>query len=314
MPTLAQLEYLLAVQTEGHFARAARLCGVSQPTLSAQVRKAEETLGAVLFDRGAHPIQPTDAGRAVLRQAAEVIAAHRALVELAAGSFQEVAGPFALGIIPTLAPYVVPWFIERFAAEYPQVALTIHERPTDGILDALERRTLDAGLLATPLGEAGLVERVLFHDPFYVYAHPDEPLLQGVEVAATDLDRGRLWLLDDGHCVRNQVVSLCGSGVGGPGPVRFAAGSFETLRSVIDTLGGYTLVPETYARTLPRTVQRLRVCALAEPTPTREVSLVLPRRSTRISVADALERVLRGSIPRALRHEPDTLEVLPVRT
>jgi len=314
LPTIVQLQYLLAVQAEGHFARAAGRCGVSQPTLSAQVKKAEETLGAVLFDRRAKPVQPTEAGRAVLRQAAEVVAAHDALLRLAAGRLQEVSGAFSLAVIPTLAPYVVPWFLERFAEAFPRVALSLHERPTDTIIEGLERRTLDAGVLATPLGEGALEERVLFYDPFYIYAHPDEALLAQHEVDPRGLDETRLWLLDDAHCVRNQVVSLCGGRAPmGLGSIRFAAGSFETLRGLIDSLGGYTLVPETYARTLPRALQRARIRPLAEPTPTREVSLVLPRRSAKIRVARALERVLGESVPRPLRMAPDRQEVLAVR-
>lgn len=314
MPTLAQLEYILAVRAEGNFGRAAERCGVSQPTLSAQVKKAEEALGAVLFDRRSQPIQPTEAGRALLPRIEEVQRSYQELLGVARGRSSELRGRISLGILPTLAPYVLPWFLEGFARSCPEVQIGLFEQPTETILEGIRRQQLDAGLLATPLDEAGIEERVLFYDPFYVYLHPGDALLERGELSGPELDRAHLWLLDDDHCVRNQVVKYCDAVGDTPlGSVRFAAGSLETLRGLIDAIGGYTLIPETYARTLPRGVQQRQVRPLGDPIPTREVSLILPHRSPRAAILDALEAAIRTSIPRPLRRTAPSPAVLPVR-
>lgn len=312
MPTITQLEYVLAVHRHGHFGRAAEACGVSQPTLSAQIQKAEEELGITIFARDRKPVGPTDKGRALIEQAQVVVSAHERLLRLAKGAFEQVAGELALGVIPTLAPYVVPWFLEAFVERYPLVDLSIVERPTDALLEDLHRGRLDVGLLATPVHEPSVKERVLFYDPFYVYAAPHDPILEQDEVEPSDLDGERLWLLEDGHCVRNQTVALCGVDECRPlSTVRFEAGSFETLRHLIDRSSGYTLLPETYARLLPRDRRRSQIRPFTAPTPTRAVGLAFPKSSWKSDLIDALEQTLRASVPRSLREVPDTQDVLP---
>jgi LysR family hydrogen peroxide-inducible transcriptional activator len=314
MPTITQLQYVLAVHETGHFGRAARSVGVSQPTLSTQIHKVEEELGVVIFDRQTRPIEPTPRGARVIEHAREVIAAHDNLVRLAAGDFTEPAGPFALGVIPTLAPYALPWFLHRFARDYPEVELSLFERPTDELLAGIGHNRIDAALLSTPLDEGSLRERVLFYDPFYLYANAGDPLLEHAEVEVAELDPRKLWLLEDGHCFRAQVVSFCGVAERVHlGSVRFAGGSFETIRHLIDASEGYTLIPETYARTLPPAIRRRSVRAFASRTPTREVSLVHHRRSATGDILDALESAIRASIPRPLARVGADGEILPVR-
>ena len=312
MPTVAQLEYIIATDTLGHFGRAAEYCGVSQPTLSSQIAKVEAELGITLFDRRQKPIATTERGAAFVDRARDVVAAHRRLVKLAVDS-AETAGPFALGVIPTLAPYVLPWFLARFAAAYPAVKLAISERPTDELVALLDRDQLDAAICATPLAEPAITERILFYDPFYLYANPAEPLLDDLEVDVDDLDPHKLWLLEDGHCVRTQVIGFCNmSERQHLGSVRFAGGSLETLRHLIDASEGYTLIPETYAQTLSRARRNRQVRAFSDTTPTREVSLVFHRRSAKTSITAALEDIVHDCIPRPYReNEPD--DVLPVR-
>lgn len=319
MPTLTQLEYLLAVHKTGHFGRAAELAGVSQPTLSTQIQKAEAALGVTVFDRRSKPIAATELGLAVIEHARAVVAAHENLVRLTAGRFRQPTGKFTLGIIPTLAPYTLPWFLGRFAGEYPAVELTIYERPTDDIIAQIAGSRLDAAILATPLKERSIAERVLFYDPFYLYAHPDEPVLQAQEIDVHDLDPRKLWLLEDGHCVRAQVVNFCGTRERlHLGSVRFAAGSLTTLRHLIDASEGYTLIPETYARTLPRAVRLRNVRPFREDrTPTRQISLVHHHQSWKSDILDALTGSIRATIPRALAQVGadggDEVEILSIR-
>lgn len=314
MPTISQLEYVLAVHQTGHFGRAARLAGVSQPTLSAQIQKVEAELGLTIFDRQQKPITATDKGRLLIEHARDVVAAHENLCRLAAGKFSELAGTFALGIIPTLAPYALPWFLQRFASEHPAVELSIVERPTDELLAEIGQRRLDAAVLSTPLGERSITERVLFYDPFYLYAHPDDPLLAHPEVEVDALDGRKLWLLEDGHCFREQVVRFCNASERVHlGSVQFAGGSFETIRNLIDAAEGYTLIPETYARTLPRSVRGRQVRPFASRTPTRQVSLVHHHRCPKCDIIDALERAIRATLPRALARVDAGGEILPIR-
>lgn len=313
MPSVTQLQYIVAVHRTGSFGKAAVRCSVSQPTLSAQVARAEEELGVVIFDRRSRPVVPTEPGARLVALAVEVLAAHERLTAAAAGA-DRLCGSFTLGVIPTLAPYVLPWFLGPFAAAHPRIELTVLERTTDAIVEAIQGLHMDAGLLATPLDEPGFDTRVLFYDPFYVYAHADSPLLEADELAVSDLEGQGLWLLEDGHCFRDQVVHLCGIRSRGPiGNLIFEAGSFETLRGLIDGSGGCTLVPESYARTLPGPVRLARLRPFADPVPTREVSLIASRAHWKTEILDALAASLRTLAPRSLPRTPDGGVIVPVQ-
>ncbi len=314
MPTISQLKYILAVHRFGHFGRAAEACHVTQPTLSGQIRKAEEELEVTIFTRRTKPVLVTERGAALIEQAQVVVAAHERLMRLARGRFEQLAGSLRLGVIPTLAPYVLPWFVRGFADAHPLVELSIEERTTDEIVDGLKRQVFDVGLVATPLRESRLRERLLFVDPFYVYAAEGDAVLDRAHVSLEDLDPCRMWLLEEGHCMRNQVLALCGAVEGRLLPtVRFQAGSFETLRNLIDAAGGYTIIPETFAGQLPPERRAAQVRAFAGTTPVREVGLVHLRNTWKSDLFDALEASIAGSLPPCLRRAlPDAL-VLEVR-
>ena len=315
MPSTTQLEYILAVDRSGHFGRAAESCGVSQPTLSAQIKKVEQELGIMLFDRSSKPIRATLQGRALLVHAREVIDAYQRLCSAASDASDRLHGEFVLGVIPTVAPYTLPWFLERFADRHPEVELKLREKPTDDLIEALLLGKIAAALLATPLHESSILEVPIFYDPFYLYAHPEEAPLQTDTLCAENLDPAKLWLLEDGHCVRAQVSSFCGARQGAERltNVSFSAGSFETLRNLIDALGGYSLFPETYVRTLPREVRRQQVRAFSAATPTREISVAHSNRSWKIPVVDAIAAALKDGVPRALRQNSPHGEILSLR-
>lgn len=314
MPTISQLRYLLAVHKTKHFGRAAKLVAISQPTLSAQIQKAESELGLTIFDRQSNPIEATELGRIVLDKARDVIEAHEALLRVTHGEVAPLSGQFALGVIPTLAPYVLPWFLASFAKSHPTVELSIYERTTDELLLEIAQKRLDAAILATPLRETSIEEHVLFYDPFYLYAHAGEPIVASDELELSDLDASKMWLLEDGHCFREQVTSFCQVHERlHLGSVRFAGGSFETLRNLIDASEGYTLIPETYARTLPRNHRQASVRSFAGRTPLREVSLVHHRRSSKRPLIELLCECIRTSTPRALRQVGSDGEILQLR-
>jgi LysR family hydrogen peroxide-inducible transcriptional activator len=314
MPSISQLEYVVAVHRLGHFGRAAAACHVSQATLSAQVGKLEDELGVIVFDRRSKPIVPSEPGERIVRLAQEVVAAHARLVA-AAGGLHPLTGRVALGIIPTLASTVLPWFLPAFASAYPEVELMVMERTTAEIVSELHAMRLDAGLLVTPLEQPTLEKRVTFYDPFYVYAHVSSKLLVSDEVDIGELALEDLWLLEDGHCFRNQVVHLCGAHRRTVlGAVRFDAGNFETLRGVIDRVGGCTLFPETFASTLPAEVRRRQVRTFAGTVPTREVSVVGCRQHWKAELLDALAACLRAHAPRYLPREPERAAIVPIES
>lgn len=312
MPSISQLEYIVAVHSAGHFGRAAASCHVSQATLSAQIARLECDLGVVIFDRRSKPIVATEPGERLVRLAQEVVAAHARFLA-AAGGIHPLTGRVTLGIIPTLASTVLPWFLPAFSETYPDAELTVIERTTADIIAELQTMRLDAGLMVTPIIEPRLEKRVVFYDPFYAYAHLSSSLLQADEVEVADIARDDLWLLEDGHCFRNQVVYLCGRNrprvLGG---VHFEAGNFETLRGLVDRVGGCTLIPESYAGTLPAEVRRRQVRPFRGSVPTREVSVVGQRQHWKSELLDALAACLRDHAPRYLPRELENCEIVPV--
>lgn len=307
MPTLTQLEYIIAVDKHRHFGRAARACHISQPTLSMQIHKVEDDLGITIFDRLKKPIVPTSRGREFIEQAKVLLREHEKLLEVSRSGKTELSGEFRLGVIPTIAPYLVPRFIASFSKRYPKVTLKIEELRTSSIIEALRQDQIDAGILATPLHETGLKERPLYYEPFHLYVQKDHPLAKRTKIREEDLDGSEMWLLQDGHCFRTQVVRFCS--LTAPGAresgairnVRFEGGSLETLRQLIRNSRGYTLVPHLFATELPADERRASLRPFEAPVPTREVSLVFRADQWRSGHLEALEKVVVQSVPEELR-------------
>ena len=208
MPTITQLEYILAVSRMKHFSRAAIECHVSQPSLSAQIQKVEEQLGFVIFDRSKNPVLVTRKGEEFISQAKNVLREHRKLLCIQSES-KELKGTFNLGVIPTLSASIIPLFIEQFSKKYPGVYLSISEYKTEEILSRLYDDRLDGGLLVTPLYDDKIIERSLFFEPFYVFVSESSDLYNRKTVKDEDLRGDEIWLLNEGHCFRDQVLRLC---------------------------------------------------------------------------------------------------------
>ncbi|GAA4452386.1 hydrogen peroxide-inducible genes activator [Nibrella saemangeumensis] len=297
--TLTQLEYLVALDTYRHFATAAEHCHVTQPTLSMQIQKLEDELGILVFDRSKQPVVPTETGQVILAQAREVVQAARRIPELVKESKSEISGELRLGIIPTLAPYLLPYFIRSFMSKYPAVTVHVQELLTEQIVDKLKNGLFDVGIVVTPLPDSGLREFPLFYEPFMVYTSPEHPLYRSDRVTADDLMADGLWLLSEGHCFRNQVMNLCGQPLRGAQPLRYETGSLETLMKIIDKQDGFTLIP--YLATLDMAADRLaRVKPFADPQPVREVSLVTHRSYLKKGLIDALQREILAHMPAEL--------------
>jgi LysR family transcriptional regulator, hydrogen peroxide-inducible genes activator len=303
MPTLTQLEYIVTVEKLRHFGKAAEACHVSQPSLSMQIQKVEEELGIVIFDRTKKPILPTAKGQRFIDQAKVLLRENQRLIQISKQDSSEVSGDFHLGVIPTLAPYLLPLFIEDFSQNYPKVQLKIDEMKTDDIVRDLKEDALDAAILATPLHESGLKEKVLFYEEFFLYVGAEHSLSKRKRIREEELDGREMWLLQDGHCLRNQVVKICSirgeSGVFKN--IRFEGGNLETLRYLVKNSNSYTLIPQLFANTLPEGEKKHLVKEFEQPTPSREISLVCRRDQWKGDILSALEKTLLRNLPKNLR-------------
>lgn len=305
MPSITQLEYIIAVDKHRHFGRAAQACNVSQPSLSAQIQKVEEELGWQIFDRIKKPVVPTDKGRAYLEQAKVLLHEYQKLGAIGIERGETVQGDFRLGIIPTLSPYLVPRFIPHFADKYPDVKLYIDEMKTETILTALKDDEIDAAILATPLHEKGLKKKVLFYEPFYLLMDRRNELRKKKRVTEDDVSAANMWLLQDGHCFRNQVVRVCSlkDRVSRFKNIHFEGGNLETLKYVIENTEGVTLIPHLFRKTFSDKEADETIREFAPPVPLREISLVFRREQWKQDVLEALRTSIQATLPPELKQD-----------
>lgn len=295
--TLVQLEYIVALNALKHFAKAAAQCHITQPSLSMQVQKLEEELGVQIFIR-TNPVATTETGQIVVEQAKKILSEASAMQQLVHHEKNIVAGTLKIGIIPTLAPYLLPQFIQAFIKQYPQVHISIQELTTESIVRQLKNGTLDAGILATPLNIAELKEMFLFHEEFVAYVSRRDKLFSKKYLLPGDIDVHRMWLLEEGHCLRSQVMNLCELQKDASVEKHFdyAAGSIETLKRFVDKNGGITLLPElaTYDMS-PAKKNMLRY--FKSPAPVREISLVTLKTFTKTRLINILQQTIMDNLP-----------------
>lgn len=309
--TLQQLEYVLAVEKHRHFKKAAESCHVTQPTLSMQLQKLEEELDIMLFDRSKAPVLVTNEGESFIEQARIVHREYLRLLDVANAKDSEVSGSFHLGVIPTLTPYIIPLFVESFQNDFPGVDLKIEEMKTEDIVAALAKDEIDGGLLVTPLQEDSLIERVLYYENFRLFLNPEHSLLKKKKVKESDLDPSEVWLLNEGHCFRNQVLKLCGLKKNQRQSL-FESGNIETLRNMVMKTSGYTVIPEMSLEGLPANQKKL-TREFSKPIPTREVSLVYGRSFYKEKIIDALEESIISHLPKSVSsHKNKELQVVDI--
>ncbi|MEO6254976.1 MAG: hydrogen peroxide-inducible genes activator [Ferruginibacter sp.] len=276
--TFVQLAYIIAVDTCRHFAKAAAQCFVTQPSLSMQIQKLEEELGLKLFDRSKQPVVPTEAGAAIIEQARKIIAENNVIHEIVQQKKGIITGTLHIGIIPTLAPYLLPLFIQQFIKKYPLVKLIVTELTTELIVSRLKEARIDVGILVTPLAEKGIKEEPLFYEEMMAYVSKKDKAYKKIYILPQDIDPAKVWLLEEGHCFRSQIINLCElrkASVGG-GHFDYEAGSIETLRRMVDLNDGITILPEL--ATLHMSKQQLKLIRhFKHPQPMREVSMVTHR-------------------------------------
>ncbi len=300
--TIQQLEYIVAVDECRHFVKAAEKCFVTQPTLSMMIHKLEEEWGIKIFDRTKQPVVPTKEGEELIKLAKGVILKTRFIKEYIEGLKGELKGEIRLGIIPTLAPYLVPLFLAEFIKSLPLVKISIKEMTTPHILTALDTGYIDIGILATPVNETGLTEYPLFYEEFYVYASSFEKLSTKKYLLPKEIKVDRLWLLEEGHCFRNQVFNLCELKKQESSSFNYEAGSIETLINLVDHNKGLTLIPKLAEMNL-NTSQRKNVREFANPKPVREISLVVKNNFIRKKIIDHLQNAIASSLPKDMLNQ-----------
>jgi len=295
--TLAQLQYLVALDTHRHFGDAAAACDVTQPTLSGQLRRLEEELDVELIDRSRQPVVPTAAGERIVKEAREVLAAQDRLTSMASEMQDRVTGTLRLGLLPTLSPYLLPLLLPALETAHPELSLVLREWPTTEILNALHTDTLDAALIATDEARSGLHDRVLFTEPFVGYVAPSHRLADRDQLSPADLSIEDLWLLSEGHCFRDQVLQVCGRAPSAPqAAAQFESGSLETLVRLVRNSGGMTLLPRLATHHMPERERSEFAVPFANPAPTRTVRLVTRRRHKQ-RLVDALVDTLHHTLP-----------------
>jgi LysR family hydrogen peroxide-inducible transcriptional activator len=292
--TLQQLEYVLALEKTRHFVRAAEMCNVTQPTLSAMIQKLEDELDCKIFDRSKHPVELTQMGEIVVQQAQVVLYNANQLKENIHTMKGELSGPANLAIIPTIAPYLLPKLIKKCRQLYPNIALKITEFHTKTIVEKLRMAEIDIAILSTPLNDPDILEIPLYYEKFVAYISPDEKIYCRKELSANDMPLEDLWVLEEGHCMRNQVFNFCNEE-----KVRksiYEAGSIDTLVKIVEENGGYTVLPELHIDFLTEE-QRQNLRPIVNPEAVREVSLVIRHDFVREGILNALANCVKEIIP-----------------
>lgn len=305
--TLQQFEYIIALEKFRHFTRAAEYCNVTQPTLSAMIQKLEEELDVKIFDRSQQPIAPTAAGLLVIKQAKEALVQAEQIKNIVQEQKQEVAGKFTLGILPTIAPYLLPRFISTLTKKYPKLELRIAELKTHEIKRALLNGDIDAGVLADieDLEEYNVTH--LFYEQYLAYVSKSCPLYEKQVVKSSDLQNHQLWLLDEGHCFRDQMVKYCQIKSAQDSQMTYSLGSIETFMRMVESGCGVTFIPWMAVQQLSESQKEL-VRPFAIPIPSRRLVMATNKNFIRNTILTAIIDEIQASVPKAM-HSLTTSQV-----
>ena len=296
---IQQLEYILAVDTLHHFAKAAEQCRVTQPTLSAMIQKLEEELGLKLFDRSLQPVQATPAGRKIIEQARKVLFQVSLINDLAEEEKKSIKGTFYLGVLPTIAPYLLPRFFQRLTNKYPELDIRIIEIKSAQALMSLQKGELDAAILANKPTELFLNGETLFYEQFFGYISRNEPIFKNEVIRTSDIDAERLWLLDEGHCFRDQLIRFCQMEKVKVHQAAYRLGSMETFMRMVESGNGVTFIPELATLQLSKEQKEL-VRPFAIPRPTREIMFVTRKDFIRNTIADIIKEEIKQAVPKEM--------------
>lgn len=293
------MEYIVAVYRLRHFAKAAEQCGVTQPTLSAMIQKLEKELGTKIFERSSQQVTPTHIGKLVVEQAWEVLTRANRIKDIVEEQRHSLSGTFRIGILPTIAPYLLPRFFTKVEKDNPSTDFRILEMKTAEITKAMQRGEIDAAI-AVRLDELDIFNQTtLFYEQFIAYVAKNDPLFANKNIKTSDLGNEFLWLLDEGHCFRDQLVKFCNLKSATESKSKYSLGSIETFMRMVESGQGVTFIPELALSQLSeRQAELVRPFAL--PIPVREVVLLTPKDFVRQAIADVIVKSVKGNVPQSM--------------
>ena len=297
--TLQQLEYILAVNQFRHFAKAAEHCRVTQPTLSAMIQKLEDELDTKIFDRNQQPICPTPVGQLVIEQARIVLEQAGHIKDIIEEEKHSLSGVFKLGILPTIAPYLLPRFFPQLMKKYPKLDIRVTEMKTKDIKQALQSGEIDAGVVASLAGMEEFRQTSLFYEQFFAYVAREDALYNNKVIRTSDLNGEQLWLLDEGHCFRDQLVRFCQMKSARASQLAYHLGSMETFMRMVESGKGVTFIPELAVLQLGDAQKEL-VRSFAIPCPTRQVVLLTNKNFIRHTLLEVLVKEIKLSVPKEM--------------
>lgn len=297
--TLQQLEYILAVNQFRHFAKAAEYCRVAQPTLSAMIQKLEEELDTRIFDRSQQPVCPTPVGIHIIEQAQNILVQANRIKNIIEEEKHSLTGTFKLGILPTVAPYLLPRFFPQLMKKYPDLDIRVVEMKTNDIKKALQTGEIDAGIVASLAGMEELQQTPLFYEQFFAYVSREDALFNNEVIRTSDLNGEQLWLLDEGHCFRDQLVRFCQMKSARASQLAYHLGSMETFMRMVESGKGVTFIPELAVLQLGDAQKEL-VRSFAIPCPTRQVVLLTNKNFIRHTLLEVLVKEIKLSVPKEM--------------
>ena len=297
--TLQQLEYILAVNQFRHFAKAAEYCRVTQPTLSAMIQKLEEELDTRIFDRSQQPVCPTPVGIHIIEQAQNILVQANRIKNIIEEENHSLTGTFKLGILPTVAPYLLPRFFPQLMKKYPDLDIRVVEMKTNDIKKALQTGEIDAGIVASLAGMEELQQTPLFYEQFFAYVSREDALFNNEVIRTSDLNGEQLWLLDEGHCFRDQLVRFCQMKSARASQLAYHLGSMETFMRMVESGKGVTFIPELAVLQLGDAQKEL-VRSFAIPCPTRQVVLLTNKNFIRHTLLEVLVKEIKLSVPKEM--------------
>lgn len=293
------MEYIVAVYRVRHFAKAAEMCGVTQPTLSAMIQKLEKELGVKIFERSSQQVTPTAIGKLVVEQAWKVISRANKIKDIIAEEEQSLSGTFRIGILPTIAPYLLPRFFTKLEKKNPDIDFNILEMKTADIMKALNRGEIDAAI-AVRLDELDVYTQTsMFYEQFIAYVAKSDPLFSHKNIKTSDLNNEFLWLLDEGHCFRDQLVKFCNLKSANESKSKYSLGSIETFMRMVESGQGVTFIPELALNQLSDQQKEL-VRPFALPIPVRDVVLLTTKNFVRHSIAELIIKSVKENVPQGM--------------
>jgi len=308
--TLTQLSYIVAVEKYRHFATAAQKIYITQPTLSMQIQKLEDELGVLIFDRSKSPVVPTAMGEQIIEQAKVILSGSKHIEDMVSVTDGELRGSFRVGIIPTIAPYLVPLFLRPFTEKHPNVKLVFEEALTSEVLDGLHEDHFDVGIIATSTNQH-IYEHELFSEPFLGYLSPGHEFASKDKLCIDDLYSQDLWLLNEGHCFRDQTIKLCKKTNDKlqHSNISFESGNLETLKRLVEQDYGITLMPQLAMQDHDTRCANGVIKEFMDPVPTRKIRLVYSREFLKQNIVNAFVETIKESIPDELKNLKDELVV-----